>query len=43
MREIGVRGVAEACALMAAGPGSRLLMRKIPYRGQMTVAAAAYG
>ncbi|ARM74773.1 cobalt-precorrin 5A hydrolase [Acidianus manzaensis] len=42
LKEIGIKGVAEISALIAGGKDSTLLMRKIPYEGEVTVAIASY-
>ncbi|AWR96294.1 cobalt-precorrin 5A hydrolase [Acidianus sulfidivorans JP7] len=42
LKELGIKGVAEISALIAGGKGSTLLLRKIPYKGEVTVAIASY-
>ncbi len=43
LRELGIKNVAEACALISAGKNSRLILRKIPYKGEVTVSIASIG
>lgn len=42
LKEIRLKGVAEISALIAGGKGSSLILRKIPYEGEVTVAVATY-
>jgi cobalt-precorrin 5A hydrolase len=43
LTELGLRGVAEVSALMAGGKDAKLILRKIPYKGEVTVAVAIAG
>ena len=42
LTRLGVMGVAEPLALIAGGPTARLIMRKVVYDGEVTVAVAAH-
>lgn len=42
LKEVGIKGVAEISALIAGGKGSSLILRKIPYEGEVTVAIASF-
>lgn len=42
LKEVGLKGVAEVSALIAGGKGSRLLLRKIVYNGEVTIAIAGF-
>ncbi|BDC17940.1 cobalt-precorrin 5A hydrolase [Acidianus sp. HS-5] len=43
LKELGIKNVAEACALISAGSNSKLILRKIPYKGEVTVSIASIG
>ncbi|MFP3400547.1 cobalamin biosynthesis protein, partial [Acidianus sp.] len=43
LKELGIRNVAEACALISAGKNAKLILRKIPYKGEVTVSIASIG
>jgi cobalt-precorrin 5A hydrolase len=42
LTRLGIIGVAEPLALIAGGPTARLIMRKVVYDGEVTVAVAAH-
>jgi len=42
LKEIGLKGVAEISALIAGGKNSRLLLRKMVYNGEVTIAIAGF-
>lgn len=42
LTKLGLRGVAEVAALIAGGPSSRLVLRKVAVDGEVTIAVAAY-
>jgi cobalt-precorrin 5A hydrolase len=42
LARLGVMGVAEPLALIAGGPTARLIMRKVVYDGEVTIAVAAH-
>jgi len=42
LKELGIRGVAEISALIAGGKNSRLLLRKMVYNGEVTIAIAGF-
>lgn len=42
LKEVGIKGVAEISALIAGGKSSTLILRKIPYGSEVTVAVASY-
>jgi len=42
LTRLGVMGVAEPLALIAGGPTARLIMRKVVYDGEVTIAVAAH-
>lgn len=43
LKELGIKNVAEACALISAGKNAKLILRKIPYKGEVTVSIASIG
>lgn len=43
LTELGLKGVAEVSALIAGGRDAKLVLRKIPYRGEVTIAVATAG
>ncbi|BFI76666.1 cobalt-precorrin 5A hydrolase [Sulfurisphaera ohwakuensis] len=42
LKEIGLKGVAEVSALIAGGKGAKLLLRKITYNNEVTIAIAGF-
>ncbi|QIW24740.1 cobalt-precorrin 5A hydrolase [Sulfolobus sp. S-194] len=42
LKEIGLKGVAEVSALIAGGNGAKLLLRKITYNNEITIAIAGF-
>lgn len=41
LKELGIRNIAEAFALISAGKNAKLILRKIPYKGEVTVSIAS--
>ncbi|BFH72276.1 cobalt-precorrin 5A hydrolase [Sulfurisphaera javensis] len=42
LKEVGLKGVAEVSALISAGKNSKLLLRKMVYNGEVTIAIAGF-
>lgn len=42
LKEVGLKGVAEISALISAGKNSKLLLRKMVYNGEVTIAIAGF-